>query len=64
MDPLSVKLTFSLKVTFLQKLKTEIILKLKASRELRKSIHVILQNFERCLKGTIGASKSFETIFI
>ena len=29
-----------------------------------KSIHVILQNFERCLKGTIGAWRSFERIFV
>ena len=29
----------------------------------RKSVHVILQNFERYLKITIGVSKSFERIF-
>ena len=30
----------------------------------RKSVQVILQNFERYLKMAIGVSKSFEKIFI
>ena len=30
----------------------------------RKSVHVILQNFERYLKRAIGVSKLFERIFI
>ena len=30
----------------------------------RKSFHVILQNFEPCLKRTIGVSKSFERVFV